>query len=538
MLDYLEKQPVQMVLVYEIDDLLDTTKHTIDQLKHQVKYAQEKNVPLYVISSKPDNDLHRNQINQFIESNGGFHDGMGGFKPEHIIFRGKKPTLNLLKTIHQKSYPWLPKVRIMFAGSDENTVSLVKEAGYSTSLAKRLNPLAHLSEAFDFLIFVHIVKFITTLGNYDVLRQPVFDDLLPDEHLVPVENGDHPRMHWRMATRPDYSFLADVVHDNNGTKRAIFDRLKALKDKRQILFNPFDISMRHIRIYSYSTAYSIEDLATKELIILLGSTGIRKALPLKNCIAKLLTHQDFHKKIAIIGFPADSGVDMQPVGHEQTLLGAQNRLKQLRCVRDTLTQSLNANHLNNNRASRQKIYCLSVESGIGLLPVEKICWNGSMQLASSPLYSPEKGTWHLYDQTHILLDTNDTVIHDVTRPAFIQYELLSKERSELEQWFDNGQPTVEYYKRQSKWSIEMLAKLKENADDAYPCRNENHQRPGVSDLIEERLHGMFRKVFSSFPSFRLITAGLLVAAGFGLFAAVSYQRTKQQQENMESCGIS
>ena len=186
--------------------------------------------------------------------------------------------------------------------------------------------------------------------------------------------------------------------------------------------------------------------------------------------------------MALIGLPAESVVALQPVGHEQTYKGSYNRLLQLRCFREELKNLLNKIVINNRH-----IYCLAVENGIGLYPVESIAHDGKLNIASSPLSSDSDEKYHCYDQAHILFDMGETVIYKVTKPTHIHFELMSDKKDDLVKLFNEGQPTHEFFLKQSEYRKEMLTRQAAGRVDAFPLLYEGSKIITSTDLIQIEL---------------------------------------------------
>ena len=450
-----------------------------EALKQQVIFAKENNIALYVLTERPDNELHRLHIRYCLQQINGFHEGPGGFKENQIICLGiesycpekQRREVKILlqskactiKNIHRLRHPDLPRSHLLFVDDDPDNLDLVTNAGYSTKLALKLDAThEHLRHSYHFMQSIHQLSFVTTLGHDAIV---LTDKTLKNtaefgrsEHIIPIEEETEPH-YWRASTRPDYAALTVKIMQNKQNAHDIEQRLAILGDPHQLFFTQNEkLIETYLLKYTDSDILSLEDLAQKKTIILLGSTGKRKLEPLKNTLKHFRQNSE---KIAIIGLPAESGVNLQPIGHEETKLGAQNRLAQLNFFSKTLKNVLQKHTYSNPPT----IACLAIESGMGLIPVENIDEQGNMHMADGPLYNEHTQHYHFYDQTHIILSINDKEIHDVTRPACVPYTLMSPNKTTLTSLFEKDKPTYKYYQQQSQWSKEMLKKIARHDHD-------------------------------------------------------------------------
>ncbi len=503
-----------------------------------VQFSIKNSIPLYVVTARPDNKFHRSHIVKLINEVHGFHAGIGGFKEKNIYCLGeevfdetlqrfhvaylRKTKLEMIEEIHQKELTFLPKSHILFVDYLPSNIEHVEKAGYTTILAVASNT-DHFKKAYSFLEGRLNIPHVTTLGSYAVLVKPeqLRDQPLErTEYLHPTTNKKLEGYFWRKRILPSFSLLADMSRNNRKRKSEIALALSHLKSKQVIFFTDnLELIEKHIIENSYGTVSSLKELAHKENIYLLGSEGKRKSRPLQKVLADYSADPE---KVAIIGFPADSGVDLQPVGHEQTLLGCRNRLKQVQCFRDGLKIILN-----NIIQKPRSINCFSIENGIGLYPVESLSRVGEIKLADFPLSSNNGTQFHFYDQAHILFDNEHQILHQVTKPSMVQYTLTSKNLNELTALFNNAKPTSHYYLIQSHWSWEMVKKLNsDQPENAFPIRRENGKIIPSDNLIQNVLREFLninlpKKTYTSHT--KLFGLGV-AAVGLGLSIYGLYKR--------------
>jgi hypothetical protein len=512
-----ENPTSQSGCIVDQDGNMGGTTIGVEKLRKIMQFCIEHHIPLYIVTARPEREWHKNFIIHLINEIGGFHDGIGGFKQDHIHCLGleqysqelKRPhverlivkdKLTRIEEIYQSQLRHIPKNRILFVDDDLRNLEPVKKAGYTTIRAHIGND-SHHDQTLDFLKAIAHTPVITTHGHYAVLEKP--EDLNPqgraalkqNEFFEPAEEELLNGWYWRKRWVPD---LNDLSHQalEEPKKRELYASDLTLIGAEQAIFFTNDIHLitRQIMEHSYGTLTSIEDLSNKKYIILVGSQGQRKIEPIIQAL-KDLNHSLFNECV-LIGLPADSGVSCQPVGHREILLGCENRLNQVRCFEYGLDLLLKTQ----SNIQPKTIISVAIENGIGLFPVETIENDGVMQFANTPLTSiQEKTQFHFYDQAHILCHAHGTTHHRVAKPTRINYTLISDELDQLKAYFENDTPTALYYLEQSKWSREMLKRLDSTEPHlAYPYRYEADDIPPLSSnaLIQERMYELFASVLN------------------------------------------
>ena len=496
----------QSPYIIDKDGNMDGNIIAIEKLKKVVRFCIEHDIPIYVITARPDREWHRNFIIKLINEVQGFHEGIGGFKLKTIHCIGleafseelQRPHVAaltieskqvLIKEIHEKELSHLPRSHILFVDDSQRNIDPVKAAGYSTIIA-HVGKDDHHDEAYNFLSAITKMPSITTQGNYEVLVKP---EQLPQlaldrtEFIEPSESEELKGYYWRKRMMPNLSALAEIALKDPTQREKMAADLTHLKSRQAIFFtNNLDLIIKQIMENSYGTVQSIEDLVSKKIIVLVGSEGRRKINPLKRALPD--ANIDL-KEVAIIGLPADSGVSCQPVGHEEILLGCKNRLNQVICFKQGLNILLNK--INGKR--QRTIISITIENGIGLFPVESVGHDGLIQLASTPLLSNKGAQFHFYDQAHLLYHGEGTTSHHVAKPAQLEYTLTSDKLEHLIAYFKDGKPTDLYYLKQSEWSWEMLARRNSaKPESALPFRHEGDKIISSDILIQEALCDFFK----------------------------------------------
>jgi len=135
-----------------------------DAIKSILSYSIKKNIPLYVITARADNEIQRNHIINLLSSIEGITSGVGGFKKENIYCLGiehknkqKKSILIGLRIsklqkimeIHKKELGHLKETDLLFVDDDLTNINPVLNAGYVTIRAFE-----------DNLYFEEIMEFI------------------------------------------------------------------------------------------------------------------------------------------------------------------------------------------------------------------------------------------------------------------------------------------------------------------------------------------------------------------------------------------
>lgn len=145
-----------------------------EKIKAVIDYAAKKNIPLYIITARADNDAEKKYIAESLASLKDIKKSMGGFKEENIYCLGvehinkkKQSTvislrmskLKKLADIHQNELTHLREKDILFVDDDSNNITPIKDAGYQTILAKP-----------DQSYFDETIKFIQNSLQHSVCR--------------------------------------------------------------------------------------------------------------------------------------------------------------------------------------------------------------------------------------------------------------------------------------------------------------------------------------------------------------------------------
>ena len=473
------------------------------QLRKIAQYAKEKHIPLYIITARP--ETHKTYIfDKIAEIDGFYYDGIGGFKKENIHCLGLETFDETLKrlhvsdlicskivkiqAVHQSELSYLPRSHLLFSDDELRNTEPVKRAGYSIILAKgglnseHLHTILHIMHTRVDLAFIISLGNFAVLGKLTALLDPPLDET---EYLEPAIDAELQGMYWRKRMLPHFSALAQKGLKDPAHKSQIANQLESLSYKQAIFFtnNPQKIA-QYVLEHSFGTINSVENLAQKDFIILLGSEGRRKVQPLLRALS-FFPHLD----VAVIGMPADSGVDTQPVGHEQILEGAKNRLDQLHCFREALGQ-----FLENIATKKIPIACLAIENGIGLFPIESVDHHGRMHIAMAPLLLEDDATYCFYDQAHMLFDVSGQIYYEVSRPMKIGYTFLNQNKEELVALLGNKN---KYYQVQSEFAHEMLLRIKApELGSPFPVCKEGPKIVTSDDQIQGILDIWFRDFFT------------------------------------------
>ena len=474
-----------------------------DQLLKIGTYAEVHHIPLYIVSHRPKRDKPYlcKKINELTPF---YYDGLGGFKRENIFCLGIEALdephngalvaheihlkLIEIQTIYQSELSYLPKTHLLFIHDKFHPLDSIKQAGFTTQLATGEGHIEHLSTALDFMRALVELPFLNNLGHYAVLDKAanLFTPALhPTEYITPASEPEFQGKHWRKYSLPDFSALAKQSLEDPTLKDKIAQQLQIFSYPQAIFFTRNQQKITEYVIKnSVETFSSLEILAEKDIIILLGSESRRKAQPLLKALEPFS-----HLSLAIITMPADSGVDKQPLGHLQTQTGAKNRLDQLLCFRETL-QSM----LDSIIKKKRLIACLAIENGIGAFPVERVAGQDNLQMASMPLLSDDLKTYCFYDQAHLFFSLNSQIHYQVSQPMKIGYTFLDANKEALITLLDN-KPT--YFELQKQFSHEMRKRLKDKSiGSPFPIRQDGSKTITSDDCIEAILQAWFHHFFS------------------------------------------
>jgi hypothetical protein len=154
------------------------------------EYAKKHNIPIIIVTSRPDTKVHKDHIKAIINQGGGFASdkNMGGFHEEDIHCLGiegqskkKKTTfilalsktkLKAIEEIHAKQFPHLPKDKILFVDDDKAHHDPVKAAGYQTILAES-ECTKHLTAILTFMQAIMAVIYAKQVGFFSCPLTPV-----------------------------------------------------------------------------------------------------------------------------------------------------------------------------------------------------------------------------------------------------------------------------------------------------------------------------------------------------------------------------
>ncbi len=498
--------------IVDQDGYMGGTIIGLERLKKITQFCITHHIPLYIITARP--ERHRGFLEGLVENLNGFHTGVGGFKRENIHCLGIEEYNEQLgrlavkslivekwqriQEIHSTNLSHLPKNHILFIEDKWENLEPVMKKGYATIQAQ-VGREEHHQQTLNFLSALIDTPFVSTQGNYAVLTKPTELDMRRPldntEFLEAATTAELDGWYWRKRLVPDMSTLADMALRDAQKREKTAQDLSSLQCKQMIFFtDTFDLIQKRMENCSFGTLSSIEELKKKKFIILVGSEGKRKIEPLKKALSD--SGMDL-KDLVIVGLPADSGVACQPVGHEEILLGCQNRLKQVLCFEQGIKQWLDQTYPKHQIT----IVSITIENGIGLFPVDSVEENGTLRLAKTPLTSQNNTKFHFYDQAHLLFHCEKQTVHHVAKPAQIEYILTGNELEELMAYFNDGKPKETYYLKQSEWSYEMITRSdSSNPNSALPFRHESGHIFSSDDLIQEALYNFFNFTFKQLMS--------------------------------------
>lgn len=149
--------------IVEADGHIDAVLLDKAKFSHFVQTAIKHDVPLYIVTGRPDIKRGVTLINDMINSVNGFSNSVGGFHHDSIIFLSKMvkengklvrkemdTKVNIIDKIHREKYSYLPNENILFIDDMQRYYQPVQALGYQVIKADA-KTLAHFAEAEDFI---------------------------------------------------------------------------------------------------------------------------------------------------------------------------------------------------------------------------------------------------------------------------------------------------------------------------------------------------------------------------------------------------
>lgn len=150
--------------IVEDDGHIDAVLLDKEKFSHFVQAAINHDVPLYIVTGRPDIARCVKLINDMINSVNGFSKSVGGFHHDSILYLSKMISENgklvrkemdtkvhIIEKIHQEKYRYLPKENILFVEDMARYYEPVQALGYRVIKADT-KTLAHFAEAEDFIL--------------------------------------------------------------------------------------------------------------------------------------------------------------------------------------------------------------------------------------------------------------------------------------------------------------------------------------------------------------------------------------------------
>jgi hypothetical protein len=183
-------EPVNLVFLIDLDDTITTPERHPDgnyniqpnghihatvisheKFKSFVLAAIKTNIPLHIITARPDSAQSRALIEQVINDAQGFHTGPGGFNKYHyasfagelvqhnetLVWQEKCTKIELINSLHRSQYPYLNHENIIFIDDMPKYLAPAKEAGYTTIQADP-KTLTHFDQAMELMHTNHTAK--------------------------------------------------------------------------------------------------------------------------------------------------------------------------------------------------------------------------------------------------------------------------------------------------------------------------------------------------------------------------------------------
>lgn len=174
--------------IIQEDGSINATIMDKAQLQRIVDLAILFHVPIHVVTARADIPGDRKVVEGIIDSVGGFHSGLGGFKKEQIHFASTKDKgiwkpiftkVEIIDHIHQTLYPGLSRTAFLFVDDMMKYLEGVKKSGYLTF---RANP-----ETKDH--FELIEEFILNRGIFYTYQPMLFKKLIAS---IPSQKDELP----------------------------------------------------------------------------------------------------------------------------------------------------------------------------------------------------------------------------------------------------------------------------------------------------------------------------------------------------------
>lgn len=167
--------------IVEDDGHIDAVLLDKEKFSHLVKTAIANDVPLYIVTGRPDIKRGVTLINDMINSVNGFSNSVGGFHHDSIIFLSKMvkengklvrkemdTKVNIIEKIHHEKYSYLPNENILFIDDMARYYQPVQALGYQVIKADA-KTLSHFAEAEAFI--THKIQHHSPRSNIFSIRE-------------------------------------------------------------------------------------------------------------------------------------------------------------------------------------------------------------------------------------------------------------------------------------------------------------------------------------------------------------------------------
>ncbi|TAL62815.1 MAG: RNA-binding protein [Legionella sp.] len=136
------------------------------RFRKAVQISIQKNIPLFIVTGRPDIPQNRDLFSNFIKSVDGFHPGLGGFKENSFYFISQMILENgvlvrkevttkdaVVQTVHQTEFKHLKASDILFVEDLDRYLDPVAALGYETILVDPDDlDHGHLDKAITFMV--------------------------------------------------------------------------------------------------------------------------------------------------------------------------------------------------------------------------------------------------------------------------------------------------------------------------------------------------------------------------------------------------